>query len=164
MCLHLRHLGWNTGQDLVMLEFFQELDTLRPPGQTVRQLYGCGWTKHRAVSPLLLACGSVRMLPFSPSSSQWLAKGLSDLPWHAQEAFGRNERQNQGLHSLQDCTYPQNPAFPECRRVAAPVCPHAAPHGGPFVASLLLTAFQAGGSILPSAKGSSAGKELTDSC
>lgn len=104
------------------------------------------------------------MLPPSHSSSQRLAEGLSDLPWHVQEAFGRNERQNQGLNNLQVCAYPQNPAFTECRGVIAPVCPHTAPYGAPFMASLFLTAFQAGESILLSAKGSAAVKELTDSC
>lgn len=147
MCLPLCHLGWSTGQDFVVLEFSQELDALHPPGQTVSRLRGCRWTKHRAASLLLSARGrgcSVRMLPPSPSSSQRLAQGLSDLPWHAQEAFGRNERRNQGLNSLQDCAYPQNPAFPACRGNTAPVCPHAAPHGGPFMASLFLTAFRPG--------------------
>lgn len=104
------------------------------------------------------------MLPPSPSSSQWLAEGLSGLPWHAQEAFGRNERQNQGLNDLQVCAYPQNPAIPECRGAIAPLGPHTAPYGAALMASLFLAAFQSGESVLLSAKASAAVKELTDSC
>lgn len=141
--------------------------SLIPSILLVIQLYGCRRMKHRAVSPLLSARGrgcSVRMLPPSFSSSQQLAKGLHDLPWHVQEAFGGNERQNQGLNNLQVCAYPQNLAFTECSGVIAPFCPHTAPYSGPFMASLFLTAFQAGVSILLSAKASTAVKELTDSC
>lgn len=130
-------------------------------------LYGCGWTKHRGTSSLLLArdgsC-SVKMLPLFPGSSQQLAKGLSGLPWHVQEAFGRNERQNQGLSNLQVCTYRQNLSLLECHRDMVRFCPHAAPYGSPSMQSPFLTAFQTGECTLLSTKGSAALKELKDSC
>lgn len=141
-------------------------ESLTPSMPLVSQC-GCGWTEHRGTSSLLVACDrscSLKMLPPFPGSSQQLAKGLSGLPWHVQEAFGRNERQNQDLSYLQVCTYRQNPSLPECHRGMVPFCPHAAPEGSPFMQSPFLTAFQAGECALLSTKGSAAVKELKDSC
>lgn len=123
----------------------------------------CGWTKHRGTSSVLLAPDRscrLKMLPPFPGCSQQLAKGLSGLPWHVQEAFGRNERQDQGLSNLQVCTYRQNPSLLECHRGTAPFCPLAAPYGSPFMPSPLPHCFPGWGMHPPVHRGKCSGERV----
>lgn len=146
-----------------MLKFSQELDSLHPPGQPVEL-----WMD-KAQRYTLTTLGTWQKLQHKDTATflgccQWLAKGLSGLPWHVQEAFGRNERQNQGLSNLQVRTYQKNLTLPACHRGMVPFYPLGALYSSPFLPSPFLTAFQAGECTLLSTKGSAAVKELKDSC
>ena len=155
------HLGWNTGQAFVMLEFSQELDSLRPPGHPAVRLQT---DEAQSCIPATLSTWQRLQYKDAATFPQQLAKGLHDLPWHVQEAFGRNERQNQGLNNLQVLRLPTKPGLHRVQRGS--LLPFVLTQHLTVVLSwhLSLTAFQAGESILFSAKSNTAVKELTDSC
>lgn len=141
-----------------MLEFSQELS--HHPGQPV-QLW-----MDKAQRYILNTLGTCQKLPCKDAATfLWLLPAVGQrVEWHVQEAFGRNERQNQGLKQLASLYLQTKPIPPGVPQGHGSFYPLAAPYGSPFMQSPFLTAFQAGECTLLSTKGSAAVKELKDSC
>lgn len=130
-----------------MLEFSQELS--HHPGQPV-QLW-----MDKAQRYILNTLGTCQKLPCKDAATfLWLLPAVGQrVEWHVQEAFGRNERQNQGLKQLASLYLQTKPIPPGVPQGHGSFYPLAAPYGSPFMQSPFLTAFPGWGMHPPVHKG-----------